>query len=63
MHKMNKQAFDALHEFIVQNINELVKMADRYNVERDDLVAVYATVFQNFTEVATLKSYEVKGGN
>lgn len=60
---MNEQALAAMQEYIVQNINELVKMADRYNVERDELVAAYANIFQTFADVATLKSYEIRGCN
>lgn len=60
---MNEQAVNAMQEYITQNIDELVKMADRYNVERDELVTSYANIFQTFAEIATLRNYKVRGGN
>lgn len=54
---------EALHELMAENITALVELADRYGEDRDSVLEHYAFLISIVSEVGTLKSYGVKGGN
>lgn len=53
----------ALNEFMAENITALVELADRYGEDRDSVLERYAFLMSMVSEVATLASYGVEGGN
>lgn len=52
-----------LNELIAKNITAIVELADRCGEDRDEVLARYARLIAVVSEVGTLKSYEVNGGN
>lgn len=51
---------DLLTSLQIKTLENVVKIADKYNIERDDLVMKFAAMFGAMAELSTFKDYEIK---
>jgi hypothetical protein len=49
--------FDDFDEIVGETIERLVACADKHNIDRDDFVKYFATIFGVMAEVSTFSQY------
>lgn len=51
---------NSLTSLQIKTLENVIKIADKYNIERDDLVIKFAAMFGAMAELSTFKDYEIK---
>lgn len=47
-------------EIVAVSVDKVIALADKYNVDRDNAMAYFATNVSTMTEISTFKNYEVR---
>lgn len=49
--------FDDFNKIVGETIDRLVECADKHNINRDDFVRYFATIFVAMAEISTFEQY------
>ena len=55
-----KECSDLLSKIQIMTLENVIKIADKYNINRDELLKKFATMFGVMVELGTFKEYEIK---
>ena len=59
---MNKEEhiLDEINDIVIDTINKICKIADKENLDRDNLLKFYSNLVHNLTECATINEMKVR---
>lgn len=58
---MNEKCFDEVSKLTVITVKNLIKIADRNDIDRDNVIEYFSTLFSNMTEMSTFKHFGSDG--
>ena len=58
MSELNKSEFDDLNEIIKNTLNSLIECADKHNIDRNDFIRYFSSVFGTMAEISTFEKYK-----
>lgn len=58
--KTAKECSDLLTKIQITTLESVIKVADKYNINRDELLKKFATTFGVMVELGTFKEYKIK---
>lgn len=62
---LNKAEHDAyIDEFtplVVETLNKIISLADKHNIDRDNAVEHFATIFKTMQEISTFAGFKPEG--
>ena len=60
---MDNQTIEKVSNVMCEFLNDIIRIADEGNYDRDSFVASVANVFVNMADVSTFKNFKVDGGD
>lgn len=58
-----KAYIDELSNLISNTVSALTTLADKYNVDRDDTMQLFAEIFSTLAETSTFNNYDAQAAN
>ena len=58
MGKLNKDEFDDLNVIIKNTLNSLIECADNHNIDKNDFIRYFSSVFGTMAQISTFENYK-----
>ena len=59
-HMFTEEELDEINDVVIDTINKICEIADKQNLDRDNLLKFYSNLVHNVTEYSTINELKVR---
>lgn len=59
-HMFTEEELDEIYDVVIDTINKICEIADKQNLDRDNLLKFYSNLVHNVTEYSTINELKVR---
>lgn len=59
-HMLTDKELDEINDIVIYTINKICEIADKQNLDRDNLLKFYSNLVHNFAECTTINEMKVR---